>query len=411
MKTESWKNISSNQPDFNKRTEGRIVFSVIFLVICGTLGIDIHIATLPAIMKFMGTDKAHVQHLVPIYIFGIGLSVLFYGPLSDKYGRKPVVLIGLVVASLASFASCLAREINFLIVMRFIQGFGCGVCYGLGRTIFADVFSGQRMAILAAQFAMFISLSPMFAPTIGGYIQHIWNWQANFLVLGIFILLAAIVYAVFCPETNVHKNPHAIKPRVIYSHYKEIMSNHFFLVNTVLSGLVASISMVYLALSPFIFQLEFHLTAIEYSWIAGFLGLVGFIARFITIGLLKHYGRIFQLKLNSVIFLLAGVTMFILQQLACLDMITIIILVAVMIFAQTAVAPTFSSYALKVFPEKAGVAGSIFSSGQMLISFATSSIASSFSTGGVNVLSMSYLLIAIIIAKLILTLLRSNLDA
>jgi DHA1 family 2-module integral membrane pump EmrD-like MFS transporter len=293
-------------------------------------------------------------------------------------------------------------------VTRFFQGAGCGVCLVLGRTIFADVFSGEKMAIAIAQIAMFTVLSPIFAPTIGGYIQHIWDWQANFRFLGGFILLSAIVYFFLCPETNKHKNPDAMKPAVINAHYQEILANKLFLNTTLLSGLVASINMVYQALSPFIFQLEFHLSPVFYGWIAGFIGAVGFSARMISVHMLKTYGRIFQLKANTFLLLFGSLLMFAFQQSGYLNMYGIIGFIATMIFTQTSLAPVLSSYALKIFPEKAGVAGSIYSSGQMLVSFAISAIASSFTTNGVYILSMTFLILAIVVGRFTLKLLKTD---
>src|SRR5436309_2599299 len=111
-----------------------LAVSVIF-AICGMLGIDIHLASLPHIMAYMHTDKSHMQQSVSIFLLGMGVSLLFYGPLSDKYGRKPIVIFGLAFASIFSFASALSTNINTFLILRLLQGIGSGVCMGVGRTI------------------------------------------------------------------------------------------------------------------------------------------------------------------------------------------------------------------------------------------------------------------------------------
>lgn len=164
--------------------EIRILAIVVIIATCSLLGIDIHLASLPFIMKYMHTDKTHMQQSVSIFFLGLGVSMLFYGPLSDKYGRKPIVIIGLIIAAIASFASVFTHNIHSFLLMRLLQGIGCGVCTGLGRSIVADILQGDRLASIGSYFAMFISLSPLIAPALGGYIQHYFGWQMNFIVLG-----------------------------------------------------------------------------------------------------------------------------------------------------------------------------------------------------------------------------------
>ena len=156
----------------NHQTQFVILAVIVFIVMCGFFGIDLHLASMPAIQAFMHTDKAHMQLSVSLYVLSTGLSLFFYGPLSDKYGRKPIVLFGLSVAAAACLLSTFTHHITTFLVLRFLQGFGAGVCAGMGRTILADMFQGARLATTASYTGVVVSLSPLVAPTIGGYIQH-----------------------------------------------------------------------------------------------------------------------------------------------------------------------------------------------------------------------------------------------
>lgn len=82
---------------FKSSAERRVLISTRVFTVAGFLGIDIHLASLPVIMKFMHTDKVHMQQSISIYLLGMGVSMLFYGPISDKYGRRPIILFGLIV--------------------------------------------------------------------------------------------------------------------------------------------------------------------------------------------------------------------------------------------------------------------------------------------------------------------------
>jgi DHA1 family bicyclomycin/chloramphenicol resistance-like MFS transporter len=153
----------------------------------------------------MSTDKTHMQLSISIFLLGIGFSQLFYGQLSDKYGRKPIVIFGLTLAALSNFLVFIYLNINYFLVLRLLQGIWCGVCIGVGRMIASDMVQGERYAIVTSYMSLFVSLSPLCAPAIGGYIQSWFNWQANFIVLGIIIILVLFAYILFCEETRFHE--------------------------------------------------------------------------------------------------------------------------------------------------------------------------------------------------------------
>ena len=379
------------------KAERRVLVPTIIFVLCGFLGVDIHLASLPAIMQFMHTDKAHMQQSISVYLLGMGISILFYGPLSDKYGRKPIVLFGLLLASLASFASCFTHTINLFLLTRLFQGLGCGVCAGLGRVVIADVLHGERFATKGSQFTMAIALSPMVAPLLGGYVQHSFGWQTNFAVLGGFILLSAIVYAFISPETNLNKNPDIFKLEKIMAHYGEFLTHRVFLLSTLTCGVAVAISMVYAALSPFILQTEFHLTPIIYGWVTGILGVSGLLGRFVIAQMVKKYGREKHMLICSNIFLVMVVILVLLNTLSIMSVLILSIIMFFCIFAQTALAPIVTSYAMEQFPTKKGMASSLFGSGQMLISFAITGIAGLFLAEGIVVLACTYVIMAVII--------------
>ena len=103
-------------------------FVLTMMATCGLLGIDMHLASMPTMMHLMSTDKTHMQLSISIFLLGIGGSQLFYGPLSDKYGRKPVVVFGLTLAALSNFLVLFSLDINYFLFLRLLQGLGCGVC-------------------------------------------------------------------------------------------------------------------------------------------------------------------------------------------------------------------------------------------------------------------------------------------
>lgn len=386
----------------SKNTISSITFSecktlaiVIFVAICGTLGIDIHLASMPHIMIFMHTNKAHMQQSVSLFLLGLGVSLLFYGPLSDKYGRKPIVIFGLLVAAIFSFTAAYTTNIHAFLFTRFMQGFGSGVCAGLGRTIVADVLQGERFAIIGSYFSMFISLSPLFAPALGGYIQHWFGWQANFIVLGSILLVGVLLYAFFCPETNHFKNPDACKPKTLFENYHSLLTHPIFVGFTLITGIAMAANMVYATMSSFIFQSDFHLNPIQYGWVTAIVGVGGIIGKLINPISIKKIGGLKTLRLGLVLILLSGIWigLFLITKMITISLVMIAVFITIL--GQSFINPTSASKALSMFHTKRGAAGALYGSFQMVTAFVASAIVGALTQDGLLVMSIAYILLAL----------------
>ncbi len=377
-------------------SEFKILALISFVATCGMLGTDIHLASIPHIMTYMHTDKVHMQQSVSIYLLGMGLSLLFYGPLSDKYGRKPVVIFGLTVASIASFIAVFVNDINSFLLLRLLQGMGSGVCLGVGRTIVADVLTGERLAFAGSYFSLFLSISPLLAPTIGGYVQQWWGWKANFIILGILLVVSLFMYARFCPETNHHKNPRAFSLPGLYFSYKSLLSHITFMGATLLTGILAAAAMIYATTSPIIFQTQYHMSPVAYGWITAFAAVGGFTGKLITPFFVRKIGSQKTLFMGLILLLLVGISLTFFYLVNFITIPLIIIAVFLVICSQALVIPWGSSRALSSFPEKRGAAGALYGGFQMLVAFLASSIAGWMQYDGIGILTLSYLVLGIL---------------
>lgn len=378
------------------REEMRVLILIVLVAVCGLLGIDIHLASLPHIMHYMHTDKAHIQQSISIYLLGLGFSMLFYGPLSDKYGRKPIVIIGLTIATLASFASVFTTHINAFLITRLFQGLGAGVCMGLGRSIVADVLQGDRLAAIGSYFSMFISLSPLLAPALGGYIQHWYGWQANFIVLGALIGLSLLLYTLFCPETNKHKNPNAFSLNGLYHSYKTLLTHPIFVFCTLISGIAIAANMVYATISPFVFQIDFHMTPIAYGWVTAVVALGGIVGKFVGPTAIRRIGSLHTLLVGLWLLVVAGLWISLFVLLRMINVPLIMIAVFATIFSQSFIMPNTMSRALSPHHDKRGAAGALYGGFQMLIAFVTSATIASLPHSGVWILAITYVVLGLI---------------
>ncbi|MDF2691276.1 MAG: multidrug resistance protein [Gammaproteobacteria bacterium] len=346
-------------------TEIKIMLITMLISMCSMLGVDIHLPSMPHIMVFMHTNKQHVQQSVSIYLLGMGLSLLFYGPFSDKYGRKPVIIFGLILAALSSFAAMYTTHIEPFLLTRLLQGIGSGACIGLGRTMLADTIQGDRLASMASYFGLIVSLSPLLAPMLGGYIQQAFGWQKNFLVLGLILSAIMLIYVIFCPETNHYKNPQALSLKGLYQSYSHLLTHRHFVGCTLLTGLAMSAVMAYATrlLNPFF---------------------------------IKHLGsrKTLILGLNILTFSGLWILFFILIHLISVPLIMLAVFLT--LACQIMIGANATSRAMSPFHDKRGVAGALFGGFQMLTSFVSSALIGSFSYGGIGLLAMVYLILGLL---------------
>ncbi|GAB6050600.1 Bcr/CflA family multidrug efflux MFS transporter [Hydrogenophilus islandicus] len=178
---------------------------IIALVALGPLSTDLYLPALPALVEDLATDVAHGQLTLTAYMIGFACGQLFYGPLSDRFGRKPVILSGLILYAAASLACVWAESITTLLVARVVQAVGACVGPVLGRTIVRDVYGPVEAPRMLAHVGSAMAIAPMVAPLIGGVLTAHFAWRSNFVALFLYavVTLAILVWAL--PETNVHR--------------------------------------------------------------------------------------------------------------------------------------------------------------------------------------------------------------
>lgn len=171
----------------------------------GPAAMQILLPALPAIKDSFQVSNDVAQLTLSLSMLAIALGTLTYGPLSDKYGRKPIMILGLTITVAGSIFCYLATTIELLILGRIIQAFGGAVGLVLARAIVRDVYSAQEAARVIATLVMVMVVMPMMSPALGGEIMLRLGWEAVFIVMGILSFLILLVLIKSLPET--HTNP------------------------------------------------------------------------------------------------------------------------------------------------------------------------------------------------------------
>ena len=195
------------------------------------LSTDLYLASLPGLASYFSAPQATVQLTLSMFVIAFGGAQLVVGPLSDRFGRRPVVIAGLVLYVLASLLCALAPSITLLIAARFVQALGCCSAIIIARAIVRDAYAPEDSPRVVARASTWLSLAPLTGPILGSYLQVTFGWRAAFVALS--LLSAAITVAVILrlPETNEHKNPRATQWRGLVENYKLVLGSRAFWAN------------------------------------------------------------------------------------------------------------------------------------------------------------------------------------
>ncbi|MGO1118976.1 multidrug effflux MFS transporter [Rhodovibrionaceae bacterium A322] len=240
----------------------------------GPLALNIFIPSMPGLQQEFSVDYSSVQLTLTLYLIGLAVSQLFYGPLSDRYGRRPALLCGLALFVVASFAATLAPTIEWLIVTRIFQAVGGASGLVLSRAIVRDLYERDKAASVIGYITMAWVLAPMLAPTIGGLLELLLDWRGGFYLValaGAGVWLAALRWL---HETH-HNRTGGEGLLGLLSSYGLLMKNSSFWVFTAtlsfsscaffsFLGGVPYVMMEVLGETPLAYGLWFGLTAIGY---------------------------------------------------------------------------------------------------------------------------------------------------
>lgn len=211
------------------------------------LSTDMYLASLPGLTRTFATSAATVQLTLSVFALAFGIMQLVTGPLSDRFGRRPVLLGGLGLFAAASVACVLAPSIEALIAARLFQAVGCCTTVVVARAIVRDVFGAEGSARALAQALTVLAFGPIVGPVFGGVLEAVFGHRAVFVVLAACGGMLLVVTARRLAETNLERNPAATRPRVLLANYAHIARAPTFLAYALLgsatyAGLFAFIS-------------------------------------------------------------------------------------------------------------------------------------------------------------------------
>jgi len=243
------------------------------LTALGPFSIDMYLPGFAGIAKDLNTSVANVSMTLSSYFIGISAGQLLYGPLLDRFGRKKPLFIGMLVYILASLGCVFVTDIDTFIGLRFIQAVGSCAATVASVSMVRDLFPVKDIPKVFSLLMLVVGLSPMLAPTIGGYITADYGWHTVFFILmcmGILILLAAQIGLpnTYKPDTSI-----SLKPKPIITNFISIVKEPQFYTYAFTGAVAFSGLFTYVAASPILFMDIFKVDAKVYGWIFAFMSL------------------------------------------------------------------------------------------------------------------------------------------
>jgi len=172
------------------------------LVALGPISTDLYLPSLPSLARYFAVGVDDIQLTLSVFLVGLATAQLVWGPLSDRFGRRPVLLVGLAIYVIASFVCMLSPSVPVLVVARFVQAVGACVGPVLGRAVVRDVYGREGAARVLAYMSAAMALAPAIGPILGGFLEEWFGWRINFLVLVLYGSGGLVVAWRILPETN-----------------------------------------------------------------------------------------------------------------------------------------------------------------------------------------------------------------
>ncbi|WP_416220834.1 multidrug effflux MFS transporter [Cellulomonas sp. S1-8] len=226
---------------------------------------DIYLPSLPDVARDLGTSAAAAQLTMTGMLIGGAIGQLVIGPLSDRFGRRTPVLIGVALHVVISLLCAIAPSIVPLVALRVAQGFFNASATVVAMALIRDRFTGSDASRLMSRLMLVIGVAPLFAPSLGGLIAGQWGWRAVFVVLALFGVALWFVVLLRMPETLPPERRRPGGVRTALSGYAHLLRDRHFVALAVLPGLTMAVLMTYVVASPFVLQVGYGMTSQQFA--------------------------------------------------------------------------------------------------------------------------------------------------
>jgi len=320
---------------------------------------DIYLVSLPSMTEAFAAGVGRVQLTLTAFVAGFAIGQYAYGPLSDRFGRRPLMLAGLALYVAASVAAAIAATVEVLIAARFVQAIGMSSGPVLGRAVVRDLYDRESAARLLSYMAVVAGFAPVVAPIIGSQLHVAFGWRANFIFVALYGAVALAVVAWQFDETNRRLDPEALRLRRMAGNIGTLLSSRLYLGYALTASCVGSGLFAFISGSPFVFLQVLGFAAADFGYLFAFCMCGYLVGSWISGRFVLRLGMDRLLRLGIVLALAGGLSMAGLAALHLNHVAAILGPMFVFMFAFALILPQAMAGALTPFPQIAGSASSL----------------------------------------------------
>ncbi len=362
-------------------SERQIIWYCGLLMTLSAFSIDILLPAFSDISMHLDEPYQQVQMTIPVFIVAFGVGQFFAGSLSDRYGRRPVLIAGQVLFILGSLIGAAATNIETLLLGRVLQGLGGCVGHVVGRALMRDLFQGKELGRAMAMASAVFSFGPIVAPLVGAGLMIVAGWRVLFVLMLVFALALTLVAVFGLKETNRRINEQALWPSIWMLNLKTIFSHpesRYFLC---LSGIIMSLMMSILTAIPRVYETEFGVSGMLFAVYFAAHGIGIPIGQAVNRHLISSVGILKATICGAMVLALASLLIFLTAGSGFATVLLVSLLLIMFATSYLIVYSNSAALTLEPHPDIAGFTSSMYGSISQIVS-ATIGVIVAFLVGG-----------------------------
>ena len=341
------------------------VWLLVMITISGTMAMHMFVPALPDAARDLGALLGPMQMTIGIYIIGLGAGQLFYGPISDSLGRRPMLLAGLGLYTVGSLAAAWAPNVHMLVGARLIQALGGCAGLALGRAIVRDSSGSEDTVRQLALMNLMMMISPGLSPVVGGAVSSAMGWRAIFWLLAAIGMVTLLLTWRLLPETAPPGRSLSI--RTLVSDYRALLRSRQFVGFAVGGGCATTSVYAFIATAPFIFAGELHRPLHEVGFFIGFLVSGMTLGNALTAKLVGRLGIVRLMLGGNVLSIVGAAGLLVTIMWGGLDLVSTLLWMFLFTSGVGMTSPAALTKAVSVNPQLTGSASGLYGFAQMAI--------------------------------------------
>lgn len=373
---------------------------VLSLVAC-CIEVDISVPGFPDMARYFAVGEGEIQLTVAVNFAGFCLAALVYGPLSEAYGRRPLMVIGNLIMVLGAVGCVLAPDLPLLLLARFFQGVGASASAVIVFAMIADAYQGEKSARLIGVMNSFLTTAMALAPVLGGFINEAIGWRGNYGVVALVTVVSWVLLVLYLPETRQERD--IISVRKITADFKQLLSSGRFMVYAIVPSTCGAAYFAFIACAAFLYQQTYQVNIVEYSLHQGIIvGAFSLVSSFSS-NFSSRIGRHRSLMIGGAMGIGGALLMLTLSLLGECEAFATTLSMVLFASGAAIVYPLIFASSLEIFPNIRGAASSLIMSFRSLLISLSIALMGYFYNG--TAYNVALIILGIMIVAFALTLL------